>query len=343
MDESLRIIAAFMAGLAVTCLAVPLAERLAARTDFYDHPGGGYKEHHRPTPYLGGAAVILGFLVASLIFADVLADFRVPAICALVLLVVGTIDDRVNLGITPRLVLEVGVAVAVWAAGQGWQLGSVEALDLLVTIAWVVGLINAYNLMDNLDGATATVAGASAVGIGALAVAQGDPMLAAIGFSLAGACAGFLPHNLARPSKMFLGDGGSMPIGFLLAAMVMVVPHPNPGLPALALGCLVVAVPLLDMAAVIVSRRRRGVGIFVGGRDHMTHRLFRYLASERRVSGVLAVSQGFLCLIAVLLCQNSDRSLTLELTFVALIVAAAGIAAIELIGSGIQRVRHDGA
>jgi UDP-GlcNAc:undecaprenyl-phosphate GlcNAc-1-phosphate transferase len=342
VDESLRIIAAFTTGLAITCLAVPLAERLAARTNFYDRPGG-YKEHHRPTPYLGGVAVILGFLVASITFADALADFRVPALCALALLVVGTIDDRVGLGIAPRLVLEVGVAVAVWAAGQGWHLGSSEMLDLLVTIGWVVGLINAYNLMDNLDGATATVAGTSAVGIGALASVQGDPMLAATCFALAGACTGFLPHNLARPSKMFLGDGGSMPIGFILAAAVMVVPHGNPGLPALALGCLVVGIPLLDMAAVIVSRRRRGVGVFVGGRDHMTHRLFRYLDSERSVSGVLAVSQGFLCLVAVVLCQSSSSTVIVGFSVVALSAAALGLASIEPIASGLQRVRQDDA
>lgn len=288
-------------------------------------------------------AVIFGFLVASAIFADVLADFRVPALCALVLLVVGTIDDRVNLGIGIRLIVEVGVAVAVWAAGQGWNLGGPEMLDLLVTIGWVVGLINAYNLMDNLDGATATVAGTSAAGIGAVAALLNDPMLAATCFALAGACLGFLPHNLARPSKMFLGDGGSMPIGFILAAAVMLIPMEHPGLPALAIGCLVVGVPVLDMAAVIVSRRRRGVGVFVGGRDHMTHRLFRYLDSERSVSGILALSQGFLCLVAVVLCQGSTGAFIVGISILALGVAAVGLAAIEPIGSGLQRVRQDDA
>lgn len=339
MDDSVRILVAFAAGLVLTYLAVPLAARLAARTDFYDHPGG-YKEHHRPTPYLGGLTVISGFLIASLVFADQLADFRVPAICAVVLLVVGTIDDRINLGIAPRVILEVGVAVAVWAAGQGWQLGSYEFLDLFVTIAWVVGLINAYNLMDNLDGSTATVAGTSAVGVGLLAALLSDPMLAATCFALAGACLGFLRHNLASPSRMFLGDGGSMPIGFILAAAVMVVPYESPGLPALALGCLVAGIPLLDMGAVIVSRRRRGVGVFVGGRDHVTHRLFRYLDSERRVSSVLVISQGFLCLIALILCRGSSNVVVVGMSAAALVASALVLAAIEPIGSGFRRVRQ---
>ena len=340
MDDSLRIIAAFATGLAVTYLAVPLAERVAARTDFYDRPGGGYKEHRRSTPYLGGTTVVAGFLVASMVFSETLSGFRVPALCALVMLIVGTIDDRVGLGIAPRLASEVGVGAAVWAAGQGWQLGSFEILDLAVTVAWVVGLINAYNLMDNIDGATATVAGTSAIGIGSLALLENDPMLAVVCFSLAGSCAGFLPHNLARPSKMFLGDGGSMPIGFILAVAVMAVPQGSVGLPALAVALLSVGVPVLDMAAVIISRRRRGAGVFVGGRDHLTHRLFRYLDSERLVAGVLALSQGLLCLIAVLLVQGSNRVLIVGLSAVALGAAAAVFAAIEPIGSGLQRTRR---
>jgi UDP-GlcNAc:undecaprenyl-phosphate GlcNAc-1-phosphate transferase len=251
----------------------------------------------------------------------------------LLIMVVGTFDDRVNLGITPRLVSEIGVAVAVWAAGQGWQLGSSEAVDLIVTVAWVVGLINAYNLMDNLDGATPTLAVISAVGVGVVAAVQGDPMLAAICFALAGACIGFLPHNLARPSKMFLGDGGSMPIGFTLAVAVMMVPQDPSGLPALAVGVLLVSVPLLDMAAVIVSRRRRGVEIFVGGRDHMTHRLFRFLNSERLVAVTLAWSQGLLCLVAVVLSQCTASFSIVGLSILVLSVAAVGSATIDPIGS----------
>ena len=99
MDESLRIVVAWSDWLLRHMPSVPVFVKLARVTDFYDRPGG-YKEHHRSTPYLGGMAVVSGFLFASFIFADALADFRVPALCALVMMVVGTIDDRVNLGIT---------------------------------------------------------------------------------------------------------------------------------------------------------------------------------------------------------------------------------------------------
>lgn len=316
-----------------------MAIRMAARTDFYDRPGG-YKEHARSTPYLGGVAVITGFLVAALIFGWSSEGMLVIVLCVLALLAVGTADDRVGLGIVPRILVEVGVAAAVWFFGVGWDLFGSDALDFLFTIAWVVGLINAFNLMDNLDGATATVAAASAAGAGGLALTQGDALLAAIGFSLAGACAGFLPHNLANPAKIFLGDGGSMPIGFAVAAITMAVPFGSEGMIPFALGCLVVAVPMLDMAAVIVSRRRRGVGVFVGGRDHMTHRLFQHMESERGVSAVLFLGQGALCGLAVVLSETSQDVVVLAVSALSLALTAFALAFLEPLAMGLPRLRR---
>lgn len=313
-----------------------MAIRVAARTDFYDHPGG-YKEHARSTPYLGGLAVITGFLVSAIAFGWASDEVLVLVLGVLVLLAVGTADDRVGLAIVPRILIEVGVAAAVWFFGVGWDLFGSGALDFMFTIAWVVGLINAFNLMDNLDGATATVAAASAAGAGGLALAEGDVLLAAIGFSLAGACAGFLPHNLAKPAKIFLGDGGSMPVGFAIAVLTMAIPFGSGGMIPFALACLVVAVPMLDMAAVIISRRRRGVGIFVGGRDHMTHRLLQHIESERCVSAVLFSAQGTLCGLAVVLSETSQDVLVVAVSAFSLLLAALALAFLEPLATGIPK------
>ena len=113
---------------------------------------------------------------------------------------------------------EFAAAFALWQADLGWLLFDESVLNLALTTLWVVGLVNAFNLMDNLDGATGTVGGVSAPGVGVLAASQGDMAIAAMAFALAGACVGFLRFNLARPSRVFLGDGGSMPVGFLVAA-----------------------------------------------------------------------------------------------------------------------------
>lgn len=341
MADGVRITVAFATSLFLTWSLVPLAIRAAARTDFYDKPGG-YKEHVRSTPYLGGAAVIASFLVASFVSADKLEGFLVPVLCILILLLVGTADDRRGLGIMLRILIEVGVALALWFSGTGWALFGSDTLNFLFTVAWVVGLINALNLMDNLDGATATVAAASAAGAGGLALAEGDPLLAAVSFSLSGACAGFLPHNLARPAKLFLGDGGSMPIGFAIAAITMAAPAGSSGFASFALACLIVAVPVLDMAAVIISRRRRGVGVFVGGRDHMTHRLYRHIGSERSVAWILVSSQGALGGLAILLSQSTNDGLVIAISGLALALAALALAMIERLAAGLPKlVRSD--
>ena len=189
------------------------------RTDFLDHPVG-YKGHGRATPYLGGAALIAAFLPPALIFGGGLSDFAAIIGCAVALSVVGTVDDRVGLGPLVRVGFEIAAAVVLWAAGIGWFLFDASLINLLLTVVWVVGVVNAFNLMDNEDGAAAAVGLASSLGVSALALVEGAPLLAAMAVALAGACGAFLRFNLARPSRVFLGDGGSMPLGFLIAAMI---------------------------------------------------------------------------------------------------------------------------
>src|SRR5436190_13411313 len=206
MPAAVAIPAAFIVALVLTALATPRFRRLAVGTDFYDHPAG-YKQHWAPTPYLGGAAVMTGFLVAAIAFGHALTEFETAIFCAAGLFVVGTIDDRVGLPVAPRLAAQVGAAVVLWWAGASWQIGG-DVVDLCLTVVWVVGMTNAFNLMDNLDGAAATVAATSALGIGVISASEGGTVIAVSSFALAGACSGFIPYNLARPARIFLGDGG---------------------------------------------------------------------------------------------------------------------------------------
>ena len=167
-------------------------------------------------------------------------------------------------------------------------------------MVWVAGVTNALNLMDNMDGACATVAAAAGVGIGTLAALRGDTGLAALSFGLSGACAGFLPWNLAGPAKVFLGDGGSMVLGFLVAALAMAVTrHAGAGGTGVLVGAMLVGLPILDVALVSVSRVRRGVSLVTGGRDHLTHRLVGGLGSPRRVALALALGEAVLGAAAV--------------------------------------------
>lgn len=291
---SAAVIAAALAG-----AATPTAIRVARRTAFFDQPVG-YKGHASPTPYLGGAAVLASFLVAAVAFSGALDRLWPILAVGLALCVIGTVDDRIALAPRWRLLAEAGAALALWDAGLGWSLPGLGILNLVLTLAWVVGLVNAFNLMDNLDGATATVSLVSALGAGGLALLHHDAGLAVLAFALAGACAGFLPYNLARPARIFLGDGGSMLLGFLVAAVVMnAVDTGQLRGVALLAGALVAGLPILDTTLVVVSRRRRGIPLVTGGRDHLTHRLLARLGSTRRVAAALALGQAALSASAI--------------------------------------------
>jgi UDP-GlcNAc:undecaprenyl-phosphate GlcNAc-1-phosphate transferase len=276
-------------------VATPLAIAVARRTDFYDRPRG-YRKHGAPTPFLGGAAVLLAIVVAALVVGAVSHRLWILLACAGPLWALGTLDDRYAVAPLWRLLAEVAAALALYAGGLGWELGRADGVQVALTVIWVVGLVNAFNLMDNLDGACASVACACGIGIGALALIRSQTDMAALAFAVSGACACFLRYNLSRPARIFLGDGGSMPLGFLVAGLSMALSrHLYFDSTSLLASALLIALPILDTTLVMVSRVRRGVPIHTGGRDHLTHRLLARLGSARNVAACLALVQLGLC------------------------------------------------
>lgn len=299
MAEGVRLLLTFVLAGLLTTVTVPVAISIAQRTGFLDSPAG-YKSHSRPTPYLGGLAVISAALAAFLIFDEGGGDYWPLLVGTLGLLAVGTVDDRVNLSPWLRVGTEVLAAWLLWSEGLGWSFLDSDLANLGLTAFWVTGVVNAFNLMDNLDGAAAAVASVSAACIGVLAVIGDSVPLAVAGFALCGSLAGFLRFNLARPARIFLGDGGSMAIGFLIAGSLMAVPLGGlSGLSMLIAATLAVGLPVFDTTLVVLSRRRRGAPVLSGATDHTTHRLNAVLKSPRAVALALAVAQSALCALAI--------------------------------------------
>jgi UDP-GlcNAc:undecaprenyl-phosphate GlcNAc-1-phosphate transferase len=325
MQPEVGIPLALLVAAAVTWLVTPLAIRIAHATGFIDTPAG-YKGHGNPTPYLGGSAIMVGLLAAAVTYEGISARLGILGACAVLLWIVGTADDRLNISPLLRVGLEIAIAVVLYSTGNGWSALDVGPLDLLLSIVWVVGIVNAVNLMDNMDGAAATVVGISATGTGALAIVAGDPTLAALCMGLAGACLGFLPRNLARPSRIFMGDGGSMPLGVLIAGASMKVASDG-GLGAAGVleASLILGVVILDTTLVTISRRRGGRPLMTGGRDHLTHRLRNRLKSPRAVAASLALGQLLLCAATVAVAQAG----TAAMVGFAGIILAVGIWAIS--------------
>jgi UDP-GlcNAc:undecaprenyl-phosphate/decaprenyl-phosphate GlcNAc-1-phosphate transferase len=303
LPDELRLVGAFALSLLAALVLVPAAIRLALRTGFVDRPGG-YKGHRRETPYLGGLAVVSAVALPVAVFGAAGSRYAALLIWAVVLLVVGTVDDKRNLNPLTRLVIEVIAGVALWHYGLGWAIFDSAGVNIAVTVLWVVGLVNAFNLMDNMDGAASSVAGVSALGTAALALVLGDVALAVVVLAVAGACSGFLRYNLGQPARIFLGDGGSMPLGLVVAGAVMAMPLDSSlGWTAILAVAPMVGLPILDTTLVVISRRRGGRPVLSGGRDHLTHRLGAMFGSPRVVAGVLVLGQAALCMLAILMTQ----------------------------------------
>ncbi len=213
---------------------------------------------------------------------------------------IGTIDDRIALAPRYRVAVELAAAGLLFSAGVHWSPFGSGVLDFVLSAAWVVGIVNAFNLMDNIDGATATVTAVSSAAIAVIALLADQTAVGVVSLAVAGACLGFLPHNLAGPARIFLGDGGSMPLGFMVAALSMAaLDGGSLGGAAVLGGGLVAGLPILDTTLVVVSRHRRGVPFATGGRDHLTHRLLARAGSVHRVVVLLAAGQSVLVALAI--------------------------------------------
>ena len=311
MPLEARLLVGLTMAMAIAYASTPLAIRLAAHFDFYDKPAGGYKWHAAPTPYLGGLAVIAGFTVAVLALTSDLGQTLPVLGGVMVLAAVGTLDDRRPMDASLRIAIEAGLAAGLWATGLGWSVGLGPVVDVFATVLWVVAVVNAFNIIDNMDGVLSLLTSVVAAAVAVLGLLQSDTWLTATGAALCGACLGFLPHNMTRPAaRIFLGDGGSMPIGFTVAALVMIgASSAATEWQALAMGLLLVGVPALNTCLVCVSRRRRGISLLAGGLDSITHHTLTRMRTVHASVAALGAGQALLAVLALVAVQGGPQML----------------------------------
>lgn len=252
-----------LAALVVTLALLWPLRKLALRLGILDDPGPR-KIHTDAVPYLGGVAM-LGGLSAAVLWLH-LEWWSVVVLLASVA-AIGLVDDIRYLPVWVKLVGEGTVACAAIALGFSWHLTDSAGLNAGFSVLWIVGLTNSFNLLDNMDGLASTVAALSLVAIAALV-----PASAMFAAPLAGAAIGFLFIN-RPPAKMYMGDSGSLMIGFGAALCSISAANSAHGLHSAGLLILPVAVALFDTSLVIVSRLASGRPIYLGGSDHFSHRL----------------------------------------------------------------------
>ena len=286
------------AGVACTVALVltPLVRLVALRLGLVAEPRPD-RWHVRPTATFGGVAIFIAVvcgLLAGLAVApggvgawvDRLGPRTIGILGAAVLMfVAGVLDDRYELRASSKLILQ-GIAGAVLiTSGVVYPVTELPAVNMIVTMLWFLGLTNALNLLDNMDGAAVGVSAIAALFLALTFFRQGELMLATVCLALAGGALGFLPYNF-HAASIFMGDSGSLFIGALLAGLGAAFPSSAASsiIPVLFVPLLIVIIPILDTSLIAVTRAVAGRSIVRGGRDHAAHRLVAVGLSERQVA-----------------------------------------------------------
>lgn len=300
----LIIITALLFAIGVT----PLVRRLAPRLGVMDRPSAR-KIHTKAMPRLGGAAIYLAFILALLLLEDRRYISQMVSILMGATLVsfCGIWDDR--WGMRPLLKLGIGqplAALILIASGIRVSFLPHPILNILVTMIWVVGITSALNLLDNMDGLSAGVATVASAFFLLLAAMSGQYLVGSLAAALLGACLGFLLYNF-NPASIFMGDTGSLFIGFVLAAVGIKLRFPGrTNIVTWMIPLLVLGVPIFDTTLVVVSRLRRGLNPTTHpGKDHFSHRLVAMGLSQREAVMAIYLICGALGVLAVFLTQAS--------------------------------------
>jgi UDP-GlcNAc:undecaprenyl-phosphate GlcNAc-1-phosphate transferase len=280
--------------------ATPLMRMLALRLGVTDKPNAR-KVHTNPVPLLGGAAIYIAFIVALLLFADKRYVPQVVGIFvgASLVSLMGVVDDRWGLGSYVKLAGQIAAALILIFSGVQVALFG-NWLDIALTVLWVVGITNAMNLLDNMDGLSGGIAMIAATFFTLLAALSNQYLVGALAAALAGACVGFLFYNW-NPAHIFMGDTGSLFLGFLLAAVAIKLRFPsNSNTITWMIPVMVLGVPIFDTTLVFISRLRRGLNpLTTPGKDHLSHRLALLTDSRREAVLICYLIGGAFGLVGV--------------------------------------------
>jgi UDP-GlcNAc:undecaprenyl-phosphate GlcNAc-1-phosphate transferase len=295
----------FLTALFLAVWGTPVARWVAPRLGFIDQPSAR-RVHQRPMPRLGGVAIYVAAIVALLIFHE---RFRIHQAVGILLGATlvsffGLWDDRRSLGPALKLLGQFGAASILLVTDVRVGAFPYEWLNIAVTLAWVVGITNAMNLMDNMDGLSGGVGAVASAFFLLLAAMNGQYLVGALSAALLGACIGFLAYNL-NPASIFMGDAGALFLGFMLAAVGIKLRFPeNVDIVTWMVPLLILGVPIFDTALVSVSRSLRGLNpLTTPGKDHTSHRLVDMGFTQREAVMILYLAGGALGLLAIFVTQ----------------------------------------
>ena len=311
-DQNLYVCLALLVAGLISFAATPMVISLAHKINAIDVPKDARRVHKKPIPLIGGLAIFYGFIVSVLCFATIDHETMGILIGCVIIVTVGVIDDMTDMRPIVKLLCQIiaatvvvysGVRIAPFANPFSHWFGAPYIVlnywvSVAVSVIWIVGICNAVNLIDGLDGLAVGVSSIASMSLLALTLISNNSNVAILTAAVAGAGFGFLPYNF-NPAKIFMGDTGALFLGFILACISIQGVLKLSAIISFAIPLLVLGLPIFDTMFAIIRRILTGRSPMSPDRGHLHHRLLDMGFSQRKTVAILYTLTAVLCLTAV--------------------------------------------
>ena len=297
----------FLVAAAVAFSLTPVVRLISLKMGWLDRPNWR-KMNNKPMPLLGGVAIYLGFLVAILLFIHQkpfvaeIHRFKGIILGSLIIVLAGIFDDIKGLNALTKLFFQITAAVTVYLFGftimkvsgpLGGSFYLPEIASMSLTVFWIVGFTNAVNLLDGLDGLSSGVTAIISGSLFFAAIKAQNPVMALLAITICGSALGFLPHNF-YPAKIFMGDSGSLLLGFILSIISIEGAYKGATFTTMLVPVIAMAIPFIDTGLAIIRRILSGKGIMKADKEHIHHRLlFREGSQKKAVLTLYGLTLSF--------------------------------------------------
>ncbi|MFI3225931.1 MAG: MraY family glycosyltransferase [Clostridia bacterium] len=328
IQNILMITAAFICAMAVAFGATPIVKKFARAVGAIDVPKDDRRMHKKPIPRLGGLAIFFGFLFSFLIFGTIDSQMKTVLLGAVIIVILGIIDDIVPLDAKFKFIVQIIAAIIPVVGGLKIERMTnfipftnnpyidFGIFSIPITILVIVGITNAVNLIDGLDGLAVGVSTISSFTMLTIAFITLQPEIAILLAALAGACVGFMPYNF-NPAKIFMGDTGSTFLGYILATVSIMGLFKYYAIVSFAVPFLILGLPIFDTAFAMVRRIMHGQSPMQADRGHVHHKLIDMGFTQKQTVAILYSISGVLGLSAVVLTSSGElKALLLIITVI---------------------------
>ncbi|MFH1368195.1 MAG: MraY family glycosyltransferase [Elusimicrobiota bacterium] len=299
----------FAAALVFSLVLTPIFRKIAIKFNILDHPLSKIKTHHQPTPYLGGMAIWSSWVISLFLIrlfthfpTGTLHNLRGVILGSVIILLLGLIDDVLpkGLGFKKKFMIQAAAALAITFFDIRLHFVSPYVVAFILSIIWVVGITNAFNIVDIMDGLSSGIAVIASLAFLFISLPSEAIYVNFCAAALAGGCLGFIPFNLSKKKKIFMGDTGSMTVGFILASLALGTSYTKINDIGLFSPLLILAIPIYDTFLVMYFRWRKGQSPFMGSKDHFALRLEKLGFSRPKIITVTYVISVILSITAFL-------------------------------------------